>query len=257
VNGESSLPRLIAVSLHKAGTHLVLRLVEEIGYHRCFFEPADLEAVERDTAEVFLEHMEPNAAYFLHECPVNGFRRTILEHWRAHGDPKFIYNYRDPRAVLLSQVNYLRQRHRRVSFSGTPYHLLFSDVLQAQPTERDALDVALQCMGDYLTESFLGSVWMLHHPQVLKLRYERLVGERGGGRADHQLEEVASVLRHLGLAGDPRAIAARLYDPSQATFHRGSSEAWREVYTPAQLQLFERRYGHLLDIYGYPHGVSP
>jgi hypothetical protein len=227
--------------------------VEELGYHRRFFEPPLLEAIDRDTAAVFLAKMENNAAYFLHSCPIDGFRRTILEHWRSHGDPKFIYQYRDPRAVLLSQVNYLRQQHRRRSFSGTPYHLLFSDVLQAQPTERDALDVALHCMGDYLTESFLGSVWMLHHPQVLKLRYERLVGEPGGGRAEEQLAEVGCTLRHLGLRGDAPSIAARLFDPSQATFHRGAAEAWRDVYTPPQLRLFEQRYGYLLDIYGYPH----
>jgi hypothetical protein len=241
------------VSLHKSGTHLVLRLVEELGYHRRFFEPPLLEDVERDAADVFLAKMEKDAAYFLHECPIAGFRRPILEHWRAYDDPKFIFNYRDPRAVLLSQVNYLRQQHRRGSFSGTPYHLLFSDVLQAQSTEREALDVALQCMGDYLTASFLGSVWMLHHPRVLALRYERLVGARGGGRAEDQIEDVSSTLRHLGLRGDADAIAARLFDPSQATFHRGSAEAWRDVYTPAQLGLFEQRYGHLLDIYGYSH----
>jgi hypothetical protein len=253
MGADVTLPRLIVVSLHKAGTHLVLRLVEELGYQRRFFEPPLLEAVKHDTAEVFLAKLENNVAYFLHECRIEGFERTILDHWRGNNDPRFIYQYRDPRAVLLSQVNYLRQQHRRKSFSNTPYHLLFSDVLQAQATERDALEVALHCMGDYLTGSFLGSVWMLHHPKVLSLRYERLVGERGGGHVDEQVREVQCTLRHLGIDGDARAIAARLFDSSQATFHRGAADAWRDVYTPAQLRLFEQRYGHLLDIYGYPH----
>lgn len=246
------LPRLIVVSLHKSGTHLALRLIEELGYQRRYFEDELLESVRRDPPETFLPKMEPGAAYFLHECRVDRFPRPLLEHWREHGDPTFIYQYRDPRAVLLSQVNYLRREHQRKSFSNTPYHLVFSDVLQAQASEQDALTIALQCMGDYLLESFLGSVWMLHHPKVLSLSYERLVGAKGGGSDAEQLQEVARALRHLGLGGDAEKIASRLYDPSQPTFHRGTANAWRDVYTPQQLRVFEQRYGHLLDIYGYP-----
>ena len=125
-------------------------------------------------------------------------------------------------------------------------------MLCAQPDERAALDIALHCMGDYLLESFLGSVWMLHHPKVLSLRFERLAGAKGGGNDAEQREDVARTLAHLGLAGDAQKIAERLYDPSQPTFHHGTIDRWREVYTPAQLRHFEQRYGHLLDIFSYP-----
>jgi hypothetical protein len=246
------LPRLVVVSLHKSGTHLILRLVEEIGYCRRYFDDALIKHVRSDPPEVFLARLEADAAYFLHESRIDGFPRQFLDHWRAHGDPLFVYQFRDPRAVLLSQVNYLRRAHQGREFSNIPYHLLFSDVLGAQPSERDALDVAIDCMGDYLTQSFLGSVWMLHHPRVLTLRYERLVGTAGGGSDDAQRGEIAGLLRHLGVEGDPARIAPRLYDPSQRTFHRGRADGWRDVYTPEQLAAFDRRYGHLLDIYGYP-----
>lgn len=247
-----SLPRLIVVSLHKAGTHLALRLVEELGYQRRFFDDPMLESVRRDPPEQFLATFEPGAAYFLHECRADRIPRPLLDHWREQWDPTFIYQYRDPRAVLLSQVNYLRGSHRRGTFSNTPYHLVFSDALKAQPTERDALDVAIRGMGEYLEESFLGSVWMRYHPKVLQLRFEHLAGGRGGGSDAEQLEEVERALRHLGQAGDAKQIASRLYDPSQPTFHRGTIDAWRDVYTPEQLELFERRYGHILDAYAYP-----
>ena len=246
------VPRLIVVSLHKSGTHLALRLVEELGYRRRYFDDDMLESARRDPAEQFLGRFEPRAAYFLHECRIDRFPRPFLDHWRETWDPTFIYQYRDPRAVLLSQVNYLRGSHQRKTFSNTPYHLVFSDALRAQASERDALDVAIHCMGEYLEESFLGSVWMLHHPKVLRLRYERLAGGRGGGNDAEQLEEVRRAIQHLGLAGDASQIASRLYDTSQPTFHRGTIDGWREVYTPRQLELFERRYGHLLDAYGYP-----
>jgi hypothetical protein len=246
-----SLPRLVVVSLHKSGTHLVLRLVEELGYRRRYFDDEMTRRVRSGPAEAFLATLEPNAAYFLHECPISGMPPQFLDHWRERNDPLFVYQYRDPRAVLLSQVNYLRRRHRSGEFSNLPYHLLFSDVVQAQPTEGDALSVAIDCMADYLCQSFLGSVWMLHHPKVLRLTYEGLVGPEGGGSRAAQLEAVERVLRHLGIDGDIEAIASRLYDPSQRTFHRGTAHGWKDVYTPEQIRRFERRYGHLLDVYGY------
>ena len=246
------LPRLVVVSLHKSGTHLALRLVEELGYQRRFFDERLIRSARQDPPETFLSSLEPGAAYFLHECRLDGFPPELLLHWRETNDPRFIFHYRDPRAVLLSQVNYLRRRHRRGSFSNTPYHLIFSDILQAVEQEGEALTRALHCMGDYLCQSFLGSVWMLQHPRVLPLSYERLAGASAGGSDADQLEQVEATLRHLDLAGDAAAIASRLYDPTQPTFHRGRVYGWRDVYTSAQVLLFEQRYAHLLDIYGYP-----
>jgi hypothetical protein len=251
-----ALPRLIVVSLHKAGTHLVLRLVEALGYQRRYFDDALIMAVRTQPPDVFLAGLEPGSAYFLHECPPAGLPRDFLEHWRANGDPRFVYQYRDPRAVLLSQVNYLRRSHRGREFSNTTYHVIFSDVLAAQPDEGSALSVAIDCMGDYLEQSFLGSVWMLHHPHVLALSYERLVGPEGGGSASQQLEEVTRLLLRLGIDADVSQVAAHLYDPSQRTFHRGRADGWKQVYTRPQLERFESRYGHLLDIFGYSRGVA-
>jgi hypothetical protein len=257
VGDVKALPRLVVVSLHKSGTHLVLRLIEALGYQRRYFDDVLIPKVRIEPPAVFLAGLEPNAAYFLHECPVDGFPRNFLEHWRANNDPLFVYQYRDPRAVLLSQVNYLRRSHRGREFSNTAYHVMFSDVLAAQRTERDALSVAIDCMGDYLLKSFLGSVWMLHHPNVLTLSYERLVGAEGGGSALEQAGEVARLLQHLGIEGNPQQIAARLYDPSQRTFHRGTADSWKQLYTREQLEQFESRYGHLLDIYSYPRASAP
>lgn len=235
----------MVVSLRKAGTHLILRLIEELGYTRRYFDEPLRQAVRGQSAETFFASLEPNAAYFLHEAPIHGFPPHVLDYWRTHDDPRFIYQYRDPRALLLSLVNYLRRSHQSREFSNTPEHLMFSEILSAQATEHDALSVAIDTMGRMLEESFLGSVWMLHHPRVLSLTFECL---RSKAEA---LDEVSRVLRFLGLEGDAQQIASRLYDPSQRTFHHGDPDRWSEIYTPNLLRRFESRYGHLLDTYGY------
>jgi hypothetical protein len=91
---------------------------------------------------------------------------------------------------------------------------------------------------------------------VLSLSYERLVGTEGGGSASEQMEEVTRLLLRLGIEADAQQVVARLYDPSQQTFHRGTAEGWKQVYTRTQLERFESRYGYLLDIFGYLRGYA-
>ncbi len=244
-------PHVIVVSLHKAGTHLMKRLMEEMGYEVTDPETGVTEAAKTQDPETFLSALKPNSAYFFHALPIHTFPLGLLQHWRKTGSPPVYYNYRDPRAVLLSQVNYLLQRNRAQAFTETRYHLLFSDILQAQKTEAAALDVAIECMADYLNDNFLGSLWMLHHPRVCRVSYERLVGPSGGGTAESHAAEVNRVLAHANSRLNPDQLSSRLYDPTQRTFHRGQAYAWKDVYSQAQLRAFNEKYRHLLKLYGY------
>ena len=78
----AALPQLVVVSLHKAGTHLILRLIEEIGYQRRYFDDALIKSAQRDPADVFLARLEPDTAYFLHECRIDRFPRQFFDHCR-------------------------------------------------------------------------------------------------------------------------------------------------------------------------------
>lgn len=244
-------PHVIVVSLHKAGTHLMKRLLEEMGYDVTNPDTRVTEAAETQNPETFFSALKPNTAYFFHALPIHTFPVNLLQHWRKTGTPPIFYNYRDPRAVLLSQVNYLLEKSRAQAFTETRYHLVFADILRAQKTPAAALDLAIQCMTDYLTDNFLSSLWMLHHPQVCQVSYERLVGPAGGGSAEIQAAEVNRVLAHAHSQVNLDRILPRLYDPTQRTFHRGQAHAWRDSYSPAQLQAFNDKYRHLLELYGY------
>ena len=244
-------PHVIVVSLHKAGTHLMKRLLEEMGYDVTNPDASVTEAAEAQNPETFLSALKPNTAYFFHALPIHTFPVNLLQYWRKTGTPPIYYNYRDPRAVLLSQVNYLLQKNCAQSFTETRYHLIFSDILQAQKTEAAALDLAIQCMTDYLNDNFLSSLWMLHHPQVCQVSYERLVGPTGGGTEESQAAEVKRVLAHANSRVNPDRLLPRLYDRTQRTFHRGQAHAWKESYSQAQLQAFNDKYRSLLELYGY------
>lgn len=239
------------VSLHKAGMHLVRRLMEELGYDIAFFDDEDVERAHREDGGQFLSSLPVGAAFFLHDLPIDQFPRPVLDHWRTTGDPPLLFHHRDPRAVLLSKVNYLRGEGRDGAFSRTSEHLLAADALTACEDESAALGVGIRLLADSLQASYRQSAWMLFHPRVCRTSYERLVGPRGGGTTEEQEAEVARVMSHVGATGDPRVVAGRLYDPTQRTFHKGLAERWRSVYRPEQLVEFDRLHGGLLELYGY------
>ncbi len=252
---EPRAPAVLVAAIHKSGTHLVERLLEELGYRPTTMDRGLLDAAEEDDVSTFLSRLAPDAAYFFSGLTIEMIPPPLLAHWRQTGQPPILFNYRDPRAVLLSQVNYLLGKARSGGFTETRFHLVYSDILKAQPDESAALDVAIRTMGGYLRQSFESSQWLLFHPRACRLTYERLVGARGGGSDEAQQRLVAEVMAHLGMAAhggaEVAAVAARLYDPEKRTFSRGQADAWRGVYTSAQLRAFERRYGDLLDLYGY------
>ena len=140
---KMTLPQLVVVSLHKSGTHLILRLIEEIGYERRYFDDALIKSAQRDPADVCLGRLEPNAAYFLHECRIDKFPRQFLDHWRGHGVPLFVYQYRDPRAVLLSHAGEVLGEHAdaegALACAGryrTALEALLARAMQKRPEDR-------------------------------------------------------------------------------------------------------------------------
>jgi hypothetical protein len=56
---------------------------------------------------------------------------------------------------------------------------------------------------------------------------------------------------HLGVTGQARATADRLYDTSSRTFRKGSVASWQDEFTPGVKKTFDEKYGEILGIYGY------
>ena len=86
------------------------------------------------------------------------------------------------------------------------------------------------------------------------VRFEDLVGAKGGGSADRQRRTVESLYAYIGLDVD-RAFVDRvceeLFSPSSPTFRRGAVGQWRDVFEPRTIELFAREAGPALAPYGY------
>jgi hypothetical protein len=188
--------------------------------------------------------------WILHELNLDRVDGSFVNEWVATGAPPLIFNYRDPRDTVVSMINFLAGRTREgygSFFEGD----IFSAILASKSSWEEKIDYALRDPAFLGQDQFEASLWLFNHPAVCKVRYEDLVGSRGGGSRQRQIETVARLLAHIGSNRDPEAVADHVYNPASWTFFRGRTGAWRERFTERNLAQFNERFGDLLEHYGY------
>lgn len=175
----------------------------------------------------------------------------FLKEWETTGAPAVIFVYRDPRDTVLSMVNFLTGKTRQ-GYGTFSDFMVFSRILAAKE------DLGAQLRYALTDDSFPGITdhqrmrWLLHHPQVCKVAFEDLIGERGGGSTGRQEACIRRVLSHLGAEADPAVLAKQVYNENSFTFFKGKSGAWHDAFDAECLALADARFGPVLADYGYP-----
>jgi hypothetical protein len=176
---------------------------------------------------------------------------NFLREWSQTGEPKIIFNYRDPRDVVLSMVNFLSDRTGR-GFSNYHDFLVFSRILKSRDSLAGQLAYALTDPSFPGQRDLSHMIWLLNHPDVCKTSFEELVGPQGGGTAQAQASALRRVLDFLGVPGvAPADVAGGLFNPGVFSFYKGQIGGWREAFTPELRRMAEDRLGDLLRLYGY------
>ncbi len=262
--------KAIAVSLHKSGTNLLTRLFEAMGY-------TPLGAGVSESYESILARIDassPRFARFADDRPsiladssallelcfgefgsgtcvfLHGLDENAVPESSPFQAAPLVFNYRDPRAVLVSFVHYLTAGARD-DFTRISGYVELSEMLKRLPTLEERLMFVMEFVPNYLKGAFLENAWLLRDPRAVCVSYEALVGTRGGGSDEQQLSAVARLMEHLGVRGEARAIADRLYDTSSRTFRKGSVRSWQDEFSPRVAKTFDEKYGEILDLYGY------
>jgi hypothetical protein len=268
-------PRVIINSLPKAGTNMVAKLLDSAGmkWNRvCFDSRMILRAnpatrlwrkasqfrgdevivgigapvsVPRRIVDRELERLKPNQFVKAHV----GYTTAIVRLAEKHKVTPVVI-IRDPRDVVVSQVHYVL---------SAPSHMLHRAFKELGSHER-CLDAAINggFFGDVLLEDIRTrclslDVW-LRSSRSIVVRFEDLVGERGGGTAQTQLDAVTKIIRGVGLEksdAEIQALAENLHGPGSKTFRKGViGESWKEL-TKAQLQRMETMLGDIYEQWGY------
>jgi hypothetical protein len=208
-------------------------------------------AHRRTTGSTFAE-TPAGICWVLHELDIRKIDGAFLREWSETGEPRVIFNYRDPRDVLLSTINFACG-HTKGGLSAINNLRAFTSILLAKRSLEERLTYALTdesfpCqVGDYKR-----MFWLLHHPSVYATSFEELVGSNGGGSAESQLRATAGLMDFLGAtAHAPEDVAEGLFNRDAFTFFKGQIGTWREVFTDEHRRLAETRFGEVLPLYGY------
>jgi hypothetical protein len=205
-------------------------------------------ALRRSAASDFAD-TPAQVCWVLPELDVKRIDGRFVREWSRTGEPRIVFNYRDPRDVLLSMVNFLAGRTGQ-GFGAFSDFQIFARILESKQSLDEQLTYALTDPSFPGSADFERALWLLNHPNVCKVSFEELVGPEGGGSAEAQARAVARVVGFVG-ADAADGIAERLYRRDAFSFYKGQIGAWRDVFTAEHLSLFERRFGDVLSLYGY------
>jgi hypothetical protein len=234
----SGLPRVLVVSLPKAGTHLVERAV-------CL-HPRLYRRLQRtlnpenmgEGLEGAVRELRPGQVALAH-IPFKDEYPVLLE------DVKTIFAIRDPRDIAVSLAHYIGGR------GDHPLHFAYTE----RPDERSRIELAI--LGDAEArppapslESLLAgfSGWL--DSGALVVRFEDLIGSRGGGDDATQDLTLRAIYDRVGIER-PQGLAERLFSSASPTFRKGRIGQWRDSFDPGLEALFEREAGSWMEMYGY------
>lgn len=212
---------------------------------------ADLvRAAARRTVGADFADTPAGVAWVITEFDLPKLDGHFLREWVETGEPKIIFNYRDPRDVVLSMVNFLSGRTSK-GFGNFSEFAVVNQILASKPTLSEQLDYALSDPSFPGYAAFEKAYWLLNHPNVCKVTFEELVGARGGGSDEAQRQAVDRVTQFLG--ADPAKVELKndLFNSDAFSFFKGQIGSWRGEFSAEQEKKLKDRLGDMLVGYGY------
>lgn len=258
-------------SLPKSGTHLTAKCLKLMGYserdhigsaqvisprlisklrrfgwfpfHQGFQVGIDTPVeVSRRVVNNRLKKATPNTFYTAHV----GYSTALLDSVLEHGISPIIV-HRDPRAVLVSFVHYVAQLEVHVlhnEFKKLSEAEQFEAVLNGYRFKKAYLEpLRTRCMA---LDGWMAS------DKVLKIRFEDLVGEKGGGSADAQRQTLTRLCDWLQIPTTHiDKVTEELFGPGRHTFRKGQIASWKEELPEHIIKMIDEKLGDVLGIWGY------
>ncbi|MVF12931.1 sulfotransferase domain-containing protein [Ketobacter sp. MCCC 1A13808] len=265
--------KIIANSLPKSGTHLLVNILELLDFkdskihfsasmvrrNSRFFVKNILISRRLDDAGIRLDIDNPslkiNKDWFnrlLDSVNYNSFSEGHLP-WSAElvsalhkKGFKIIHITRDPRDVALSHMNHVGK------FKNYPLNKKFRTLNQTQKLcqilygVKNGETYIISPLKNRIEES-LG--W-INQENICSVKFEDIIGEQGGGSIENQRASLRKITDYLAIDISNRKlneIAANIYSPNAETFHKGKIGLWQSVFTDAEKELLLESVGSFLE----------
>lgn len=228
----------------KCGTHLFTKVLSSITGREPAMWLTPFELTDEQVVN-FCEAHTAQSRFVVAHCLNANIAKALIE-----GGYKMIFVLRDPRDQLVSAYYYIQAGHWW-------WLRLPAPVTQEQEIE-DLITGAIK--GCQMTGN-LFLPWeqmsrLLPPSGIYYGRFEKLVGEQGGGSTADQVEEVLALATHIGAIltiEEAEAIAAKSFGET-TTFRTGRIGGWKTVFTERHKELYKRLFNQHLIRLGYVNG---
>lgn len=280
--------KVLCIPMPKCGTHLVLKCLTLLGQPGIHSKYDGAPAVERYRPKgALLEKMnrlnqfDPPYHYKgeFHIPSVGPVPTTLVQrmgsskqrlfwmHWpytkeaEAQFFTKTMANFfiiRDPRDMIVSMAFMVKD-----SFDGRSYPVvedLVYDFIDGRQKHYIRWGVEVHSTYPLLWELGVVGFYKLYLPWMNARKFhtvyfERLIGSKGGGSDEIQMEEIRLIAQHIGVKLSPskvKEIRDSLFGGT-STFREGKSGGWKNFFTPEMKQAFKNTPGanELLIALGY------
>lgn len=161
---------------------------------------------------------------------------------------KILFIIRDPRDVVLSFVNWTL---------NNPSHPEYDILKNLSINEAVIYSFTRKYKKKYYKrDSFINRInkidgW-LNSNSVCSLRFEDLIGERGGGKEIDQINTVKKILSFLEIKDDSTGmIIKNLFYTKAKTFHKGQIGSWEKVFEKQTIDIFNKHIGQFIEKLNY------
>ncbi len=235
---------VVIISVPKSGTHLIEKAYSVISSQYNY----SLELIKKsiNPYQYNFPMQDLNKAINLKH---NQFLGTHLHYTESYAQlfyrkkQKVLLNIRDPRDQVISNA-YWRKKFPAEYPSDVAFSL--NEIITDNIKNIDRL-------------FFYPLLPWERYPFTLIIRFEDLVGEKGGGSYEKQLETIKKIAAHLNHPlTDTRAaeIADTLFGDTAGTFREGQIGSWKKHFSSEQKRLFKKKGGELLMKLGYEKDLN-
>lgn len=241
--------RVLANSLPKNGTHLLLKCLGEVPGYR--FSGYEIDWGNPERALRLLSVTRPGEFTKGH-IPCFPEAREYLG---KQQDLRVFNMIRDPRDNVVSFFHYI------LAQPNHPLHPHYA----AMPDDAARLLATIQGFCDQSGRPVIRDIgWRLgnwvpweQQERVVSIRFERLIGSQGGGDGEEQVAEVEKILHALDIdVFSSSQVASRLFDPSVHSFRRGQIGGWRSYFSDEHRQAFKLAANWALVHWGYEENAD-
>ncbi|MEW6636194.1 MAG: sulfotransferase domain-containing protein [Actinomycetota bacterium] len=213
------------------------------------YEPGTYPALDRRRLRGFLRKC-PQGMFATAHAAYHPEFKTLIEELRL----RHVVLLRDPRDLVVSQAFYIKRE---------PLHYHNRYFAETLESDEDRIMTCIRGLAPGISshkelfsigELFEGFLPWLADDSTLVVRFEDLVGARGGEDDERQLDEVVRIGEFVGRPMTRRQagwIAGKMYGKASLTFRKGQTGDWRNHFTEAHRHAFKEETGDLLVRLGY------